>query len=248
MAYQLNLRLDHLCRLCVTWQSKIAHIPCPEVLPTCWGPTEAQLHQAAIYEVTADWDTGPNPARSSNHRESEDEFWAEGDQFADELAGKLLDSVEATELNDHDVTGATFGVETWIDGTLKFAFMFTVTYIISADVFVMDDADILMGDLLPSISQPQSVGGDTDVDDCNNRPYVRPNPPQLREFRSVQRQHPSILSRPRMVMPILPAAPVRAQKRQRDWTQEDYNQVRHPSQQPPSTNPPSTRQRVNPSQ
>ena len=152
----------------------------------------------------------------------------------------------------------------------------TVTYGILADEIAMDDTDPRKGqiplvtstmgtrlrmlrestlwrqqsqvgeteshsNLHPTTSRPQSVGG-TDTDNRNNQP-VRPNLPQSRAS-SVHRQHPS---RPRMDTPILPAAPVHAQKRQRDWTQEDYDQVRRPRRQPPSTNPPpSTCQRVNP--
>ena len=100
IVYQLDMRLDHLCHLCLTWQSKIAQIPCPEALPTCWGPIEAQLQQAAIYKVTANWDMAPKPTQLLNHGGSEDDFGTDSNQPADELVGDLLDCVEAADLHD----------------------------------------------------------------------------------------------------------------------------------------------------
>ena len=67
VAYQLEIKSRYLLCLCVTWQSKITAIPHSKMLPSCWGPTEAQLHDAAVYKVTADWDVGDQAGEPSNH-------------------------------------------------------------------------------------------------------------------------------------------------------------------------------------
>lgn len=103
MQYQLDLAAENLCRLCVTWQSKIAPIPCAKPLPSCWGPTEGQLQDAAAYEVIASWDVVGDDSTGgdgevSAHEECDDDLGVENEDLADDLAGELFDSVEAADL------------------------------------------------------------------------------------------------------------------------------------------------------
>lgn len=105
MLYHLDLKAQSLCRLCVTWQAKIAPIRCPKLLDTCWGPTERQLRDAAAYEVTADWGVIDESSKEdgiehSAHEEYEDDLSDGLHDPSDYLAGELLDSVEVADLAD----------------------------------------------------------------------------------------------------------------------------------------------------
>ena len=100
MAYQLEIKLHYLLRLCVTWQLKITAIPHSKMLPSCWGPTEAQLHDAAIYEVTADWDVGDQAGEPSDHCTIDEELRAASDKPSDDLDSELLESIEVADLTD----------------------------------------------------------------------------------------------------------------------------------------------------
>lgn len=103
--YQLDLAVEHLCRLCVTWQPKIAPIPCPKALPSSWGPLEQQLRDVAAYAVTADWTVVDDWSKETNvgisdQEECLDELDTEMANLAGYLVGELLDSVEAVGLVD----------------------------------------------------------------------------------------------------------------------------------------------------
>ena len=106
VAYQLEIKLCYLLCLCVTWQSKITAIPHSKMLPSCWGPTEGQLHNAAIYKVTADWDVGDQAGKPSNHCAIDEEFRATSDEPGDDLDSELLESIETADLTNayHDKT------------------------------------------------------------------------------------------------------------------------------------------------
>lgn len=103
--YQLDLAVQHLCRLKVTWQPKIAPIPCPKALPPSWGPSEQQLQDVAAYAVTADWvvvddQSDGGDINFSAQEECADELGTERADSAGYLAGELLDSVEAADLSE----------------------------------------------------------------------------------------------------------------------------------------------------
>ena len=96
MTYTLEIQLDHLLHLCITWQSNITPIPCAKALPLSWGPTEAQLQCVAIYKVMADWGTASQSTQyiATANGESDNDFEGESDG----LAGELFASVEAADL------------------------------------------------------------------------------------------------------------------------------------------------------
>lgn len=89
----------------MTWQSKVAPIPCPKPLPSCWGPSERQLQDAAAYEVTAGWNVADDSINGGDAELSapggcDDDLGVQSDDGADYLAGELMDSVEAADLTD----------------------------------------------------------------------------------------------------------------------------------------------------
>ena len=100
--YHLEIISQHLCCLCVTWQSKVSPIPCPKPLPSSWGPSEALLRDTTAYEVLADWDASVNEssvreaARSSNHSECDND---DLEDLSHECR-EFFDSVEAVDLTD----------------------------------------------------------------------------------------------------------------------------------------------------
>ncbi|KZT05136.1 uncharacterized protein LAESUDRAFT_737664 [Laetiporus sulphureus 93-53] len=56
LKYQLDLWRHHLCNLCMTWQGQVCFIPCAREMPASWDPSQEQLHDAAVYQVTGAWD------------------------------------------------------------------------------------------------------------------------------------------------------------------------------------------------
>jgi len=57
LLYQLQLRAQELCMLCVEWQAKVSPIPCQYSMPLSWGPSEQELHDAAAMKYTPGWDS-----------------------------------------------------------------------------------------------------------------------------------------------------------------------------------------------
>ncbi|KAH9912541.1 uncharacterized protein B0H18DRAFT_1088385 [Fomitopsis serialis] len=52
LEFQLIIRRDELCRLCVTWQKHVSAIPGAHPMSASWGPSECQLNEAALYEIS----------------------------------------------------------------------------------------------------------------------------------------------------------------------------------------------------
>ena len=102
---QLDLAVEHLCWLCVTWQPNIVPIPCPKALPSSWGPLEQQLQDVAAYTVMADWTVVDDWSKETNvgtsdQEECLDKLGTEMANLAGYLVGKFLDSVKVVGLVD----------------------------------------------------------------------------------------------------------------------------------------------------
>lgn len=104
LLYQLQIRAQELCMLCVEWQKNVSPIPCQYPMPPSWGPTEQELHNAAGMKYTPGWD-GTNDEESadteqynanSGHGSSSDVDTSNDEEEVDEL----VDLMEAAGLAD----------------------------------------------------------------------------------------------------------------------------------------------------
>jgi len=105
LEFQLNIRRDELCRLCVTWQKHVSAIPGAHPMSASWGPSERQLNEAALYEISesADLDEHPEPELHQHSTDEEDDdcdFDYGACNSDHEVDGDLLDAAEATALID----------------------------------------------------------------------------------------------------------------------------------------------------
>ena len=100
--YHLEIVSQHLCCLCVTWQSNVSPIPCPKPLPSSWGPSEALLQDAAAYEVLADWDASVDESSAREAARCSDHSECDNNDLEDlsHECGEFFDSVEAEDLTD----------------------------------------------------------------------------------------------------------------------------------------------------
>jgi hypothetical protein len=100
LLYQLQLRAQELCMLCVEWERNVSPIPCQYPMLPSWGPTEQELHNAAAMKYTPGWDSinddieqytaNPEHDSSSDINTSNDE----------EEVDELVDLMEAAGLAD----------------------------------------------------------------------------------------------------------------------------------------------------
>ncbi|KAH9828839.1 uncharacterized protein C8Q71DRAFT_859379 [Rhodofomes roseus] len=103
LLYQLQLHQQELCRLCATWQSQVLVIPCAYPMPASWGPSELELNEAALYEISESADMGEHMEQQAPHQDAGDDDGGDFDygyHDADEADGDLLDAAEAAALTD----------------------------------------------------------------------------------------------------------------------------------------------------
>lgn len=109
MLFQLNLRQQELCRLCVTWQAEVRPITCAYPMPASWGPAEEDLVMAAQYEVSESTDMyehmGQGHDQHTGDEEDNEDFNYGYHEEEEEEDGDLLAAAEAAALTDayHDI-------------------------------------------------------------------------------------------------------------------------------------------------
>jgi hypothetical protein len=98
LAYQLDLRAQELCLLCITWQGKLRPIPADG--DECWGPSEDELKKVAEFEFNLsledDSDTEREGRQSCGSDSGED--WAGVEQEGSD--GDLIESLDALAFSD----------------------------------------------------------------------------------------------------------------------------------------------------
>ncbi|GBE78980.1 hypothetical protein SCP_0201770 [Sparassis crispa] len=103
LLYLLHRRRDRLSRLCVTWQSQVHAILCLTPMSSSWGPSEQELRDAAVYQVTGKWDKDEslmaqyNPGENQDDDEERVSFDPPTDSEDD---GELVDAAEVVAFND----------------------------------------------------------------------------------------------------------------------------------------------------
>lgn len=85
LTYQLDLQANNLCRLCLLWRGRVRIIPGGSEQ---WGPSEADILKAGVYEFTAQVD----PSTDADWTETED-VSSEDEQL--ESDGELCEQLEA---------------------------------------------------------------------------------------------------------------------------------------------------------
>jgi hypothetical protein len=106
--YQLHQRAQYLCRLCATWQAKVRIIPTDSDIGDCWGPSEAEISDALMFEHHGSWDVEFGTAEDEEEDENDgldgmdledQEYdWFSNDDIGDDN-GDLLEEMEASALN-----------------------------------------------------------------------------------------------------------------------------------------------------
>jgi hypothetical protein len=100
LIYQLDLRARELCRLCVTWRSKLRPIPVDD--DEFWGPSANDLQQASELEFNPRWEddsgTEEEDHRSGEGSDDSGEDWG-GVRYEDS-DGDLIESLEALAFSD----------------------------------------------------------------------------------------------------------------------------------------------------
>jgi hypothetical protein len=98
--YQLDLRAQELCRLCVVWRSKLR--PIPADIDEFWGPLADDLRQASELEFNPRWendnDTEEEDCQSGEGSEDSGEDW--GGVEYENFDGDLIESLEALAFSD----------------------------------------------------------------------------------------------------------------------------------------------------
>lgn len=89
LRYQLDLKITALRDLCHIWQTKVRPIPSAYPVPDCWGPSPADIQEAAAAATHGSWDSREEDtdivledqpsAYHANHDESDYESENEGD-------------------------------------------------------------------------------------------------------------------------------------------------------------------------
>jgi hypothetical protein len=106
VAYQLGIRKRSLSQLCVIWQAKLRAIPGAWPMSDSWGPSEADLREAMVYQVIGSgaWNDEVRGEVIEDHETgtviltSEDEEVEDMASNADD--GDLLEAVEAAAFAD----------------------------------------------------------------------------------------------------------------------------------------------------
>ena len=101
--FQLELRRKELCRLCATWRSEVQVIQCAYPMPASWGPSEHELIDATLYEITESADFGLDTDRVPSQHVSADDDSGSDDGFHDpgsDAEGELLEAAEAVAMTD----------------------------------------------------------------------------------------------------------------------------------------------------
>jgi hypothetical protein len=97
MHFQLNCYANRLCRLCAQWQARVRSIQPAYPMPSKWGPSEGELADAVIANVSAGWNE-----ESNDDNELYPESDEERDRGDDELV-ELIESVaQADAYRDHE--------------------------------------------------------------------------------------------------------------------------------------------------
>ena len=96
-AYQLDLHVKYLTRLCLTWQGKLRNIPC--AMSESWGPSEKNLQEAMTFEFQGSWDAidGDEPHA---HDEGDGVDLESDDSVDGQEDDDMLELVEALELSN----------------------------------------------------------------------------------------------------------------------------------------------------
>ncbi|TFY57790.1 hypothetical protein EVJ58_g6817 [Rhodofomes roseus] len=105
LLFQLNIRRSELCRLCATWQHHVRAIPSAHPISASWGPSEYELNEAALYEISELTEMGEHSLQPESQNtltdEEDDCDFDYGACDSDlEADGDLLDAAEATALRD----------------------------------------------------------------------------------------------------------------------------------------------------
>jgi hypothetical protein len=100
LIYQLDLRAQELCQLCVTWRSKLR--PIPVDVDEFWGPSTNDLQRASELEFNPRWeadsDTEEEDCQSGEGSDDSGEDWG-GVEYEDS-DGDLIESLEALAFSD----------------------------------------------------------------------------------------------------------------------------------------------------
>ncbi|KAF8870464.1 hypothetical protein CPB84DRAFT_1855562 [Gymnopilus junonius] len=97
-AYQLQNQKEHLLCLCLAWEPLVRAIPCD--LPDSWGPSEQELLNARIYEVSEQVLQKASISRQGNNdEESSDEELSDGES-EDKEEADILDTMEESGFAD----------------------------------------------------------------------------------------------------------------------------------------------------
>ena len=106
LTYQLDLRVQYLCRLCVTWQGKLRSIPC--AMSESWGPSDQNLIDTVAFEFQGSWDRVD--VDTDDELDCDDDLRVQDDD-------DMLELVETMELStiyqdhNHYEDNSGFGVE-----------------------------------------------------------------------------------------------------------------------------------------
>ena len=100
LIYQLDLRAQELCQLCVIWRSKLR--PISADVDDFWGPSAADLQQASELEFNPRWeddsDAEEEDCQSVEDNEDSGEDW--GGVGYEDSDGDLIESLEALAFSD----------------------------------------------------------------------------------------------------------------------------------------------------
>jgi len=100
LVYQLDLQAQELCRLCLTWRSKLQPIPTDQ--DEFWGPSEHELKMMSEFEFNPSLeDNGEAEGEYDQSRGSSDDS---GEDWAgvvhEDSDGDLIESLDALALSD----------------------------------------------------------------------------------------------------------------------------------------------------
>ena len=97
------LRRQELCRICATWQKKVRSLPRGDCGDS-WGPSDVELHNASISEVTGRWAEGSGSETEMAESSDDDSDAADaadwGDVDENESDGELMETLEAVACVD----------------------------------------------------------------------------------------------------------------------------------------------------
>lgn len=100
LVYQLELRAEELCRLCVIWRRNIRPLPGDDH-GDAWGPSDKDLQDALVFEFNPHLTESEELDRDDSG-ESDDGDWEDQDDVID---SELVESMEAVAFADEYRSG-----------------------------------------------------------------------------------------------------------------------------------------------